>query len=138
MRLIKKPKSTTKEQEKAVITPKKCPDAIEVKDNKYQIQTIDGFVQKIKLCIGKPDHSFQKTKLIFSSKIRGVRLDVYANVCKTPASTRVVGVRIVEPKLQKELEIMGSNFTKEDGIEYFIDKCHNDLVGACLLQEVPK
>lgn len=135
MRLIKRP--VEKRITKAIIETKWCTiarDKVTRKD--YQVQTVDGFIQKIKLCIGKPDYTDQKTKRIFGSKVKGVFYDVFANVCKTPTSTLVVGVRIVDTILKNELDITGSNFTKEDGVLQFIDRVHMVHVGEGLLREV--
>ena len=134
MRLLKKPAPKVK---KALIQEKWCTiarDKVTRKD--YQVQTVDGFIQKIKLCIGKPDYTDQKSKRIFGSKVKGVFYDVFANVCKLPESTLVVGVRIVDVILKNELEILGSNFTKEDGVLQFIDKCHDRQVEEKIIQEV--
>jgi len=88
--------------------------------NDYKNQSVDGFVERVKMCIGKPDLT-DGSKRLFGSKVKGVFYDVFANVCKTPDSGIVVGVRIVDPVYYSEYQIDGSKFTKEEGLLNFFE-----------------
>jgi len=86
----------------------------------YKNQSVDGFVERVKLCIGKPDLT-DGSKRLFGSKVKGVFYDVFANVCKTPTAGVVVGVRIVDPVYYSEYLIEGSKFGKEEGLLNFFE-----------------
>lgn len=86
----------------------------------YKNQSVDEFVARVKMCIGKPDLT-DGSKRLFGSKVKGVFYDVYANVCKTPTSGVVVGVRIVDPIYFSEYRIEGSKFDKEEGLLNFFE-----------------
>lgn len=138
MRLLKRPKEQPKPliEGKAVVvaTYTRGDTNNKAKVKQYQIQTIDGFVEKIKLCIGKPNY-FQKSNSIFNSKVRGVLYQVYPIVCNTPEAEMVVGVKIVDPIQNNTLEITGSTFAKEDVLK-FVDRCYMMQVSAGILTEV--
>lgn len=91
--------------------------------NDYKRQSVDGFVARVKLCIGKPDLT-DGSKRLFGSKVNGVFYDVYANVCKTPKAGVVVGVKIVDPIYYSEYHIDGSKFEKEEGLLNFFEWTH--------------
>ena len=138
MRLVKKPPMHKKVQDRKAIINAFYSSNTEPKSYKnkdFQVQTVDGFVQKLKLCVGI-SNKFQKSKPIFTSKVKGVFYEVYANVCKMPYSEMVVGVIIEDPVLGNRLEIDGYNFTKEDGVLQFIDNVHSRHVGANVIKEI--
>lgn len=107
----------------------------------YKTQSVDGFVARVKMCIGKPDLT-DGSKRIFGSKVQGVFYDVYANVCKTPTSGVVVGVKIVDPVYHAEYLIDGAKFEKEEGLLDYFKWCRDrqmlDGITGDGVTDVPK